>query len=198
MAYIIAGLGNPGQEYDGTRHNTGRIVLDHIRQEWSKGEFELDKKLGALTAEAKVGKEKVLLVAPETFMNRSGKALAPLIKSAKAAERLIVIYDDFSLPLGRIRVSYNRSSGGHNGLESIIKALKTEAFVRIRIGTAAATAKGSAKLMHGDDKIEKFILGPFKPDELKALKKISAAAAEAARLVITESREKAMSIANAS
>jgi PTH1 family peptidyl-tRNA hydrolase len=130
-------------------------------------------------------------------MNNSGKALAPLVKSVKAAEKLIVIYDDFNLPLGKIRISFNRSSGGHNGLESIIKSVKTEAFVRIRIGMAPETAKGTAKVPHGDEKIEKFILGKLKDEEMKAVKKMSKTVAELLPVLIKEGREKAMSIYNA-
>jgi PTH1 family peptidyl-tRNA hydrolase len=156
------------------------------------------KQINAQVAEAKIGREKVMLVAPETFMNNSGKALAGLVKSVKAAEKLIVIYDDFNLPLGRIRISYNRSSGGHNGLESIIKAVKTEAFPRIRIGVAPENAKGNAKTPHGDEKIEKFILGPYKDDEVKELKKVTKKVVEAVEVLIRESREKAMSVYNSS
>jgi PTH1 family peptidyl-tRNA hydrolase len=129
-------------------------------------------------------------------MNLSGKAIAPLVKNIKAAQKLIVIYDDFSLPLGKIRISYNRSSGGHNGLESIIKAVKTEAFVRIRIGTAPENAKGNAKLINGEDKVEKFILGKFKDDEMKELKKVGKTVSEAVLVLIKEGREKAMSVFN--
>lgn len=197
MSFVIVGLGNPGEEYTNTRHNTGRIVLDAIRQEYSRDDFSFDKKLNAEVAEAKIGREKMTLVAPDTFMNNSGKAVAVLVKSVKAAEKLIVIYDDFNLPLGRIRISFNRSSGGHNGVESIIKAVKTEAFARIRVGTAPENAKGLAKVPHGDQKIEKFILGPFKPDELKTLKKVSAKCAEAVGVMVKDSREKAMSVYNA-
>jgi PTH1 family peptidyl-tRNA hydrolase len=195
MAYIIAGLGNPGEEYTDTRHNTGRMILDYVQKEYG-GEFNFNKKLNARVSEAKVGKEKVTLIAPETFMNLSGKAIAPLVKNVKGAQKLIVIYDDFSLPIGKIRISYNRSSGGHNGLESIIKAVKTEAFVRIRIGTAPETAKGNAKLINGEDKVEKFILGKFKEDELKELKKVGKTVVEAVAVIIKESREKAMSLFN--
>ncbi len=192
MAYIIAGLGNPGEEYANTRHNTGRMVLDFVQKEYG-GEFLFNKKLNAQVSVAKIGKEKVTLIAPETFMNLSGKSIAPLVKSIKAAEKLVVIYDDFSLPLGKIRISYNRSSGGHNGLESIIKAVKTEAFVRIRIGTAPENAKGNAKLINGEDKVEKFILGKFKDDELKELKKVAKVVVEAVAVLTKEGREKAMS-----
>lgn len=192
MAYIIAGLGNPGEEYVGTRHNVGRIVLESLIDD----EFSFDKKLNAHVSEIKIGKEKVKLVAPDTFMNNSGKALAPLVKSVKAAEKLIVIYDDFNLPLGKIRISFNRSSGGHNGVESIIKSVKTEAFVRIRIGMAPETAKGTAKVPHGDEKIEKFILGKLKDEEMKAIKKMSKTVAELLPVLVKEGREKAMSLYN--
>lgn len=193
MAYIIAGLGNPGQEYTNTRHNVGRIILQSL----TKDDFSFDKKINALVSEIKVGKEKVKLVAPETFMNNSGKAIAGLVKSIKAAEKLIVIYDDFNLPLGKIRISFNRSSGGHNGLESIIKSIKTEAFVRIRIGLAPETAKGLAKVPHGDEKIVKFILGRMKDEEIKEVKKMAKTVAELIPVLVKEGREKAMSIYNA-
>ena len=199
MKYIIVGLGNPGEKYENTRHNAGRVALDYIRNECEQ-EFKFDKKLNALVANGEIGtgksKVKVTLVTPETFMNNSGKAVGQIVKNKKVAEGLVVIYDDFNLPLGRVKVSYNRSSGGHNGLESIIKAVKTEAFTRIRIGTAPANAKGEAKVPHGDDKIEKFILGKFKDDELKALKKIAKKVTEAVEMIVTDGREKAMSVFN--
>lgn len=179
MAYIIAGLGNPGEEYNNTRHNTGKMILEWIKE----GDFFADKKIKAVEL--------------DTFMNNSGKGIVKYVKSVKAAEKLIIIYDDFNLPLGKIRISYNRSSGGHNGVESIIKAVKTEAFIRIRIGIAPETAKGTAKVPHGDDKIEKFILGKFKDEEVKVLKKISKTVAKATEVLINEGREKAMSIFNA-
>ena len=197
MSYIIVGLGNPGPEYENTRHNTGRIILDAVRKEYSKKEFEFNKKLNALSAEGKIGKEKVIFLAPETFMNNSGRSVALLVKSVKAAGKMVVIYDDFNLPLGKIRISYNRSSGGHNGLESIIKAVKTEAFLRVRIGVAPENTKGNAKTPHGDEKIEKFILGKYKDEEVKELKKISKRVVEAVEVIIKEGKDKAMSVFNA-
>ncbi len=196
MSYIIVGLGNPGEEYESTRHNTGRIVLDLVRKELDGDDFSFDKKLNAQVAEAKAGKDKVALVAPETFMNNSGKAIAPLVKSKKAAESMLVIYDDFQLPIGRMKMSYDKSSGGHNGLESVIKHVKTTAFPRLRIGTAPATSKGEAKIPHGDDKIEKFILGDFKTDELKEIKKIAKKAAEVIQVWVKDGREPATMVAN--
>lgn len=193
MAYIIAGLGNPGEEYIETRHNAGRMILLSLTDD----EFSFDKKINAHVSEIKIGKEKVKLVAPDTFMNNSGKTVACLVKSIKAAEKLIVIYDDFNLPLGKIRISFNRSSGGHNGLESIIKAVKTEAFIRIRIGMAPENTKGTAKVPHGDEKIEKFILGKMKDEEKKIIKKISKTVKEAILVIVKEGKDKAMSVYNA-
>jgi len=193
MPYIIAGLGNPGKEYQNSRHNTGRIILMSIFD----GEFSFNKKINALVSETKIGKENIKLIAPETFMNNSGKSIINLVKSVKAAEKLIVIYDDFNLPIGKIKISFNRSSGGHNGIESIIKALKTESFIRIRIGLAPENSKGLAKVPHGDEKIEKFILGKFKDEESKILKKISKTVLESIEVIIKEGKEKAMSIFNA-
>ena len=209
MPYIIAGLGNPGSEYENTRHNAGRIILEAIRKEFSKNDFESDKKLNALTAEAKISKEKVLLVAPDNFMNNSGKSLGSIVKTKsvkilvgekkqtiKAADDLLVIYDDFQLPIGRMKISYNKSAGGHNGLDSVIKAVKTEAFPRLRIGTAPAKTNGDAKIPHGDDKIEKFILGKFRDEELKDVKKMAKKAVQVVKLWVKEGREKATHVAN--
>ncbi len=195
MSYIIAGLGNPGAEYENTRHNTGRIILETVQKEFGD-EVKFNKKLNAHVSTGKMGKEKATFVAPDTFMNLSGRAIAPLVKSVKAALRLVVIYDDFNLPLGKIRISFNRSSGGHNGIESIIKALKTEAFLRIRVGTAPENSKGNAKTPHGDEKIEKFILGKFKDDEVKVLKKVSKTCTEAVEMIVREGKDKAMSVFN--
>src|SRR3989344_5118935 len=101
MSYIIVGLGNPGVEYEKTRHNAGRMVLQRL----GAGGWRLDKKLNALVADIKIDKEKVTLVLPETMMNNSGKAVAPLVKTKKAAEQLVVVYDDLDLPLGTMKVS---------------------------------------------------------------------------------------------
>lgn len=202
MPYIIAGLGNPGEEYENTRHNTGRIVLETVRAEFGD-DFEYNKKLNAQVATGKIGKEKVTFIAPDTFMNNSGKAIGQLVKTKmdkklkmKTANDFIVIYDDFNLPLGKIRISYNRSSGGHNGLDSIIKSVGTEAFLRIRIGVAPEKANGTAKTPHGDDKIEKFILGKLKDDEMKELKKVAKKATEAVEMIVREGKDKAMSVFN--
>ena len=173
---LVVGLGNPGKEYENTRHNTGRILVALIQKK-----FE-DKKIKFIT--------------PDTFMNNSGKAVAPLVKSKKDLKDLIVIYDDVDLPLGRMKISFNRSSGGHNGLGSVIKALKSEEFVRIRIGISPATPSGKIRKPKGEEAMLKFLLGKYKDKELAELKKISKKTAEAVEMIFTESKEKAMSVYN--
>ena len=129
-------------------------------------------------------------------MNNSGKAVTPLVKSKKDLKDLIVIYDDMDLPLGKIKISFNRSAGGHRGLHSVIRALKSEEFLRIRIGIAPATPSGKVKKPKGEKAVINFILGEFKKSELETLKKLSKKVAEAVEMIFTESKEKAMSIYN--
>jgi peptidyl-tRNA hydrolase, PTH1 family len=159
--HIVIGLGNPGEEYAYTRHNTGRMTADFIAK--------------------KVSGVKVLT--PDTYMNHSGKFVAKHVKSKKAAEKLVVIYDDLDLPIGTMKISYNRSSGGHRGVESIIKALKTEAFVRIRIGISPATPSGKLKKPAGEKAVEKHILTEFKKPEMEKLKKVFKKAADAVEVM---------------
>ena len=177
---LVIGLGNPGTEYENTRHNTGRIMVGFI-----------EKKLGQEQI-----KHKIKFILPDTFMNNSGKAVAPLVKTKKDLENLIVIYDDIDLPLGKIKISFNKSSGGHNGLNSVIKALKSQEFLRIRIGISPATPSGKIKKPKGEKAVLNFLLGEFKKPELETLKKLSKKVAEAVEIIFTESKEKAMSLYN--
>jgi PTH1 family peptidyl-tRNA hydrolase len=192
MNYVIVGLGNPGEEYELTRHNTGRIILGTLHKKEDFSEWKADKKLKALVSSGKIGKDKVEIILPETFMNKSGASIAPLVKNKKQAERLIVVHDDLDLPLGSIKISFNRGSGGHKGIESIIRAIKTEAFVRVRVGVSPKTSKGKAKKPKGEDKIVDFIIGKFSKLEQEIIKKVGKQVAEAIVLLIKEGREKAM------
>ena len=190
--YYIVGLGNPGEEYEGTRHNTGRIVLEYFQKKNDFSDWEENKKLRALVSKGKIKKEEVMLLEPETFMNKSGGSLGSLITSVKKAEKLIVIQDDLDLGMGTIKISFNRGSGGHRGIESIMRAIKTEAFVRVRVGISPATPSGKLKKPHGDEIIGDFILAKFKKTEEDELKKVSKRVSEALEMIILESREKAM------
>lgn len=189
---IIAGLGNPGEEYRETRHNTGRMALEYVRKQFDLPDWYENKKIKSLVSEGKIGKAKVVLVEPETFMNKSGSAIAGMVKSKKAAKDLVVIYDDLDLPVGRMKVSFNRSSGGHNGLESIIKGVKTEAFARIRIGISPVTPTGKMKKPIGEKAVADFILGKFSPKEYEALKKVFKKVPDAVAMLISEGVEVAM------
>jgi len=192
MIYVI-GLGNPGEKYETTRHNSGRIILESI----GKGfDFDMDKKLNALVAKDEIDGEKVTFVLPETFMNKSGKSVAPLIKSKKDLDKLVVIYDDIDLPIGKIKLTYNRGDGGHNGLASIIRALKSKAFLRIRVGVSPATPSGKIKKPKGDKAILNHLLGNFKPKELEKIKKLSKKISETLSDFSEFGREKAMSLFN--
>jgi PTH1 family peptidyl-tRNA hydrolase len=192
MPYIIAGLGNPGEEYENTRHNTGRIMLEYFHAALEFPEWKEDKKVKALLSKEKVGKESVLLIEPNNFMNNSGKSIAPFVTTKKQAQKTIVIYDDIDLPLGTLKIAFNRSSGGHNGVESVIKSLKTREFVRVRIGVSKMTAKGVAKKPKGEEAVLKFLLGEFKKDEIEMLKKISKKVSAALEMILLEGHEKAM------
>ncbi len=173
--YIIFGLGNIGEEYKNTRHNAGAIIVNHIKENLSK---------------------KVKFVDIDNYMNNSGKTISYYIKSPKDIEKFILIYDDIDIPLGKIKISFNRSSGGHNGVKSIIKTLKTEEFIRIRIGVAPTTPTGKIKKPKGEEAVLKFLLGEFKKPELDELKKLSKKVSEAIEIIINEGYPKAMTLYN--
>ena len=189
MQCLIVGLGNPGEEYANTRHNSGRQVLEYFRKKNDFPEWTADKSLKALVSKDSWGKDKVILLMPDNFMNVSGKSVAPLIKNAKDAERTIVVYDDLDLPLGSLKISFNRSSGGHKGVESIIKALKTRAFARLRIGVCPSTPSGKLRKPKGEQELLDFIVGEFKKPEMEVMKKVTKKASEALALILDEGRE---------
>ena len=196
MNYIIVGLGNPGQEYEWTRHNTGRMVVDTFAKLLEVEEFEMDKKLNSLVAKTKVGKNTVMLVKPETFMNKSGNAVGPIIKSKKAAETLVVIHDELDIPFGKMKMSFNKSAGGHRGVVSVVKAVKTEAFIRLRIGISPVTAAGKMKKPQGEEVVIDLILSKFKPAEQIEFKKLAKKAAEGLEILVKDGREIATGFVN--
>lgn len=173
---LVVGLGNPGAEYEKTRHNTGRILVGIL--------------------ENKMSDHKIKFLTPDTFMNKSGLAVAKLVKTKKDLENLVVIYDDIDLPLGKMKISFNRSSGGHNGVGSIIKSLKSEEFLRIRVGIAPATPSGKIKKPSGEKAVLNFLLGEFKKPELELIKKQSKKIAEIIEVIFTDGKDKAMSVFN--
>jgi PTH1 family peptidyl-tRNA hydrolase len=197
MTWIIVGLGNPGEEYEGTRHNAGRMAVEYFAKKVGASAWKDDSKSKAHVASAKIGKSSVTLVLPDTFMNKSGTAVGKFVKSAKAAEKVIVVYDDLDLPLGTLKVSFNRGDGGHHGLESIIKSVKSKKFARVRIGVSKATPKGVAKKPEGEQAVIDHILTRFKPAEMEILQKIFKTTSEAIESIVTEGAERAMNKFNA-
>jgi peptidyl-tRNA hydrolase, PTH1 family len=155
--YIVVGLGNPGKEYVNTRHNVGRIAADFVEKEVKN----------------------VKIVTPDTYMNKSGPAVAKAM-AGKSAKNLIIIHDDLDLPLGGIKISYGRGAGGHKGVESIIKTLKTKEFIRIRVGIAP---KRKPK---GEKEVENFILSEFKKPEVDTLNKVYKRVAMAVSVIIED------------
>ena len=193
MAWIIVGLGNPGEEYESTRHNAGRIAVEFFARAAEFRGFREDRSRNAHVGSGFIGKTAVALILPDTFMNKSGVAIAKLTKGARGAERLVVVYDDLDLPLGTMKISFDRSSGGHKGLESIIRAVKTQRFTRVRIGVSPTTASGTLRKPEGKKVVNNFILTKFRPHELAILKPVLKRVADALETIVREGHEDAMS-----
>ncbi|MDE2213368.1 MAG: aminoacyl-tRNA hydrolase [Patescibacteria group bacterium] len=195
MAWLIAGLGNPSQEYVGTRHNIGRDFLLAIAKKEGMGEWKVDKKTHSLVSKGTLFGAKVGLFLPEMYMNNSGGALKGAVTSAKQASQLVVLHDELDLPLGTVKISFGSGAGGHRGVESIQKALKTRGFVRLRIGISPATASGKLKRPDGERIID-FVLGKFRPPEQEKLKKTQKLVAEAIEILLTEGLAQGMTQVN--
>lgn len=192
MTWVIVGLGNPGEKYENTRHNTGRMALELFVKEKKLGEWKEDGKANALVARGAVGKAIVLVVLPETYMNKSGSALTKFVKSVKAAEKLVVLYDDLDLPLGKMKISFDRGSGGHRGIESIARAVKTKKFWRVRVGISPSSASGIIKKPQGEKAVEDFILSAYKAHEMAQLKTVSKRVLLALEGILVDGPVKAM------
>jgi peptidyl-tRNA hydrolase, PTH1 family len=180
---LIVGLGNPGVEYQLTPHNLGFLAIDRVATEYR---IEVrNRQCRALTARAVIGSETVLLAKPETFMNLSGISVRELVSKhdVRPEEDLIVIQDELDFPLGTLRIHRKRSSAGHNGIESIINALGTQDFLRIRMGVAP------------DHKIEdgmSYLLSPFRKAQLKVVDEMLEVAADAVKAVLADGAAAAM------
>ncbi len=171
--YIIAGLGNPGREYEHTRHNCGFDCIDELAD--LLGVAVVKHEHRAITGAGYIEGEKVLLVKPQTYMNKSGESLAELLGFYKLdpARSLIVLYDDIDLEPGQLRVRGSGSAGGHNGMKDIIKNLGTQEFARVRIGVGAKPPQWD---------LADHVLGHFSPEDRQ---KMDESIEQAARTVIT-------------
>lgn len=183
MEYIVCGLGNPGVQYENTRHNTGFMAIDTIAREINADVKKL--KFKSLTADVMLGGVRCLLMKPTTFMNKSGEAVIEALNFYKLPpERLIVIYDDISMDVGRTRIRRKGSDGGHNGIKSIILETNSDAFPRIKIGVGAKP--------HPDYNLADWVLSPFLKEQAEALENSLTNAAKAAELMVQDKYDEAM------
>lgn len=179
---LIIGLGNPDEQYKETRHNVGFMLVDYLAK---KGDFsagggpvsgwELNKNLNSLITKCKIDGNSVILAKSQTYVNKSGEAVKKLTVNYKLkTENLIIIHDDLDIPFGNIKISFDKNSGGHKGVESITRALKTKKFYRLRIGLAKpALAKARRQSdKKRDEFVMKFVLSKFSKNELETLKHI--------------------------
>jgi len=181
--YIICGLGNPGSRYENTRHNCGFMAADLLAEQ---GGFAIKKlKFKSLTSLETINNVKCFIMKPTTFMNLSGEAVTAAMDLYKIPpERTIIIYDDFSLPLGTIKIRRSGSDGGHNGMKNIILLSGSDGFPRIKIGIGSPP--------HAEFKIIDWVLSPFKKDEGKKLEAALEKAVQAVNVMVKGDIDRAM------
>lgn len=182
--YFILALGNPGEKYKHTRHNAGWLLLDAAYPNllWKTNAYA-----NASEATEKIVEKDVTFLRPLTFMNESGKSLAWYIKKTPIlSDHIIVLHDDIDLPLGRLKISYERGDGGHNGLRSIASHLKSNAYIRIRIGISRPAENGAVYKPN--------VLGNFEESELQMLKELAPKIVAQIETILKEGREKAQSM----
>lgn len=193
MKWLIVGLGNPGEEYATTRHNTGRMAVEALAKANKFPLWEKSANAKALYTKEKVGKHMVELILPETFMNKSGHSVRYAQEKHKIKkEHIVVVYDDIDLPFGSVRISFGRGSGGHKGVESIVKSIKTKDFIRVRVGIAPTTPSGKLKKPQGEEKVHAYILGAFTSKEQTTLKKLFKTTSAILNMIITDGYVTAM------
>ena len=179
---LIVGLGNPGSEYRETRHNAGFMVLDRLAQRLPKKNFEEIHGCSSHYLKGTYAGRALFLQKPETYMNLSGEAVAPLLRKEEiGTDGLLVIYDDMDLEVGKLRIRGRGSCGGHNGIRSIIETTGTENFARIRVGIGHRTGNGAD-----------YVLSPFEEDEKPVMDKVLDAAADAVILILRRGLSQAM------
>jgi PTH1 family peptidyl-tRNA hydrolase len=184
---VIVGLGNPGRDYEMTRHNVGFLVLDELAGRHGL-KFRKNWLIPAQIARGVIGGEAVRLVKPMTYMNRSGLAVGPVLRKVKAGpEDLILVFDDVALDRGQLRIRAQGSAGGHNGVQSVINMLGGSGFSRIRVGIGRKPDKLS---------LSDYVLGPFSEEEKGGLKDLVRRAADAAEAVCSTGVVQAMNCFN--
>ncbi len=187
IEFLIVGLGNPGKKYEFTRHNAGFLTLDHIASELDTEINNL--KNNALVADVVINNHRCLLVKPQTFMNNSGTAVRDIAKFYKIPpEKIIVVFDDISLPCGKLRIRRKGTDGGHNGIKSIIYHLNSNQFPRIKIGVGAKP--------NPEYDLADWVLSKFGKDDTEQLKAAITKATEVLPFILDGEIDKAMNKAN--
>lgn len=192
--HVIAALGNPGDKYEHTRHNAGRLLMREVLRSWRFPDLVASAKFSGEISEGTVGGNEVRVLFPGTYMNESGRSIIKSVEQ-KQADTLIVVYDEIDIPLGEFKLAYGRGSGGHNGLKSVIDALNTPNFLRLRVGIAQRTLFGSIVRPTGD-RLADYVLGQLSSREEKKILSLAPEAAKALEMAMTEGREKAMTMFN--
>lgn len=188
---LIVGLGNPGAEYQATRHNVGFMVADELARRW-KAPVKQEKWQAQYVA-LSIAKQKVHLLKPLTYMNRSGRAVGQFYRFYKMTpDQLLVIHDDLDMAPGRIKLVQGGGAGGHNGIKSLVETLGTPSFYRLKIGIG----RPGNGLIHADFPVDKFVLGNFTDEELLLLHSRYAALAEGIVLFLQGRPDKAMNLLN--
>lgn len=193
MIYVV-GLGNPGIAYKKTRHNVGAMILEELRDVFAFPEFQIKKTTQALVSEGLIAEQEAVLVFPQTFMNLSGTAVAKICKYMKPDDMLVVIYDDLDVPVGKLKLSYEKSAGGHNGVASVIEHLGSKAFIRIRIGISPADEQGKVIRPVPNDTQHDFVLTSFRPEEKEAVISLVPKVQEILVSLVEKGREKTTSL----
>lgn len=188
---IIVGLGNPGGEYAGTRHNAGRIILEAFRIQNQLSDWQYKKTSDALVSKGIIEGVGITLVEPETYMNLSGASVKHFIKNPDDALCLIVVHDDIDLALGSWKISWDRGDGGHNGLKSINETLRTKKFLRLRVGVLPVV-NGIKQKPKGEDAVSSFVLGKFQSEERLALEKATVDMVVVLKELLTLTTDEAM------
>ena len=187
LMILIIGLGNPGKKFKNTRHNIGFLILDYFKKNREFSNWKQAKKFQAKISQGKIGRHKIILVKPQTFMNNSGKSVKTLTTYYKLqTTNLFVVHDDLDIDLGKIKISKSRGSAGHKGVQSIINQIGSKNFIRFRVGINHETCN-----MKHETK-ERFVLEEFTKKEQKILKQIKKKASDALEMAIKQGIEKAM------
>lgn len=192
MLYII-GLGNTGDRYEHTRHNTGFMVVETLRNIWSFDEWQFDSVTETFFSKGEILDKEVCLFKPNTFMNNSGNSVLKLKKRGIEPEKTIIIHDEVDLPLGLVKIVYSRGSGGHRGVDSVINAFKTKDFFRFRVGISPISESGTIKKPQGKEEFHRFILSKFTNSEREIVNSVALRSSEYIKTFVTKGSERAIS-----